>query len=137
MTDAKEMEFTEVKAGEFVKWEKVGQEAKGIFVEVEEREDRLNGGTQKVYTFEAEDGTDFLVARKSIDSGMKKIVKGQWVKIVYAEDIESKTAGNNPFKLIKVYEGQIDEAWVAKNTPQDEISVETVDPKSEDMKDLM
>jgi len=107
-------DFEEVKAGEFVKWDKVGKEVKGIFLDVEERMNQLSDSMQKVYTLQLEDGTEIRVGGKSsIDAGMKQIVKGQWVMIKYAEEIPSKVKGNNPFKLIKVYAGQVDPAFEA------------------------
>ena len=121
--------FSEVTAGEFVKWETVGQMVKGILVDVEEKENALSGGMQKIYTFEDEDGVEFRVGSrgKAFDSAMKKIVQGQWVALYYQEVIPSKVKGNNPFKLIKVAAGQMDDEWLKKNDHQlEEVSADDV-----------
>lgn len=117
--------FEEAKSGEFVKWEKVGQQLKGILIGVEHRESSINPGEmQKIYTIEQEDKTEVLVGgRKSIDSMMKKVVLGQWVGFLYAEDKPSKKKGYNAFKLVKVYPGQMDENYTAIPTAD---SVENV-----------
>jgi len=126
--------FEEVKAGEFVKWEKVGDKVSGTFVEVEERENRLagTGVMQKIYTLELEDGTEVRVGSrgKPFDSAMKKIEVGQLVEIVYAQSIPSKTKGNNPFKLIKVGAGKMNDEWLEKNTPN---GGDTIDDALEEM----
>ena len=111
-------DYEEVKAGEFIKWEEPGQLVKGILVEVDERPNSLKGGElQKIYTLELEDGTEVRVSSrgKAFDSAMKRIVIGQHVAMLYVEDIKSKTAGNHPFKLIKVGAGQVDAEWLEKN----------------------
>ena len=119
--------FDEVKAGKFVNWcadngkgniyVPVGEVIKGILVGRDEREDQLKGGTQMIYTLQGEDGVEFQLGSrgKIFDSSMKKIVEGQWVAFHYAEDIKSKTAGNNDFKLIKVAAGGMDEAYIKEN----------------------
>lgn len=111
-------DFQEVKAGSFITWDEVGKSVKGILTEVDERANSLkNGELQKIYTLQLEDGTEVRVGSrgKAFDSAMKKIVKGQWVILHYAENIESKKKGNQPFKLIKVYEGQVDNDWHENN----------------------
>jgi len=117
------MEFKKIESGAFKKWEKIGDEVTGILTDVEERDDSMHPGEkQKVYTLTLEDGTEILIGgRTSIDRSMRKVVKGQWVKLKYEKDIPSKdpTKKANPFKLIEVYEGEVDPEY--KNKDNDEI----------------
>lgn len=104
--------FVEAQPSPFIKWETVGQQVKGIFREVEERESSINQGEmQKIYTLEDENGDDFRVGSrgKVFDGAMKKVLFGQWCGFHYAEDIPSKKKGYSAFKNIKVYPGQMAE----------------------------
>ncbi len=108
----------EVLAGAFIKWDKgeeanciaIGESIKGILKEVNERENSNKPGEmQKIYTIETQDGTQYRVGSRgqAFDSAMSKIVFGQIVEFKYDSDIPSKKAGNSPFKLVKIYEGQV------------------------------
>jgi len=105
--------FEESKAGEFVKWDRIGKLVKGIFTESYEIISQMNGKPQKIYCFEDENGDVFRVGSrgKMFDAAMNKVLEGQWVGFEYHSDIPSKKAGNNDFKLIKVHPGQMDEAY--------------------------
>jgi len=112
--------FEEAIPSAFIKWTEVGQQFKGIFMDMEERESTINGEMQKIYTFEDENGDEFRVGSrgKVFDSALKKVVKGQWVGFLYAKDIPSKKKGYSAFKNIKVYPGQVDPGY-ATSIPED------------------
>ena len=114
-------EFKEVQAGDFVKWETVGQTFKGTYKGSYETENSLTGTMQKIYDFTGEDGEEYRIGSRGeiFDRIMKTVSVGQKVAFFYAEDIPSKKKGNNPFKLIKIYKGEMD--------PNFEPTVESVD----------
>jgi hypothetical protein len=113
-------EFKESVSGEFVKWDEVGKEVKGILTDIEQRESSMNPGEmQNIFTLQLEDGTEVRVGgRKSIDSGLRTAVRGQWVLLKYEKDVPSKVKGNNPFKLIKVMLGNVDSNFGIEETEQ-------------------
>lgn len=102
--------YEEAQAGEFVKWEAVGQTFKGVLTDVYEMESQLSGEMQKIYTFLDKDGIEHRIGSRGprFDQALKNVVKGQNVGFLFAEEVPSKKKGNNPFKLIKIYLGQID-----------------------------
>jgi len=123
----KDDDFKEIVASPFVKMddketqfilndEKIGNT---LFAKLLSREIRPNdlakGKTQEIYTMEMEDGEEIRFAKGNVEDkgsifkAMRKIVIGQWVKFVYDSIIPPTTKGYNPFKLVKVYEGPIDE----------------------------
>lgn len=117
--------FVEATSGKFIKWEEVGQQVKGVCIDIYERENTLKDGEmQTIVVLETEDGDTFQVALK--DSGMKgackKLVMGQNVAFLYADKIKSKVNGHHDFKLIKVYLGQLD----SKFNNNDEITVDDI-----------
>ncbi len=99
--------FEEAKSGNFVKWEKVGQQVKGILRSVHESDNFNKDGKQNVYVIEQEDGSDIQISSRGdgFDRAMSKVLIGQMVGLFYAEDIE--TDKGNAFKLVKVYPGQL------------------------------
>lgn len=122
-------DFQESQAGKFVKWEEKGQKVQGICTDIYERENALKGGEmQKIVVLELEDGTDVQVALKdsSMVGACKKLLIGQHVGFLFADLIPAKSKGYQDFKLIKVYLGQLDEAWSQKNVHNGEIKVEDV-----------
>jgi hypothetical protein len=124
----KDSDFKEVVASPFLKMddkkpefilneEKIGNT---VFAKLLARETRKNELVtnavkhQEIYTFEMEDGTEFRFAKGNIEDkgsiygAMKKIVIGQWVKLVFDSIVPAKQKGYRDFKLVKVYEGPID-----------------------------
>lgn len=122
----KDSDFKEVVPSPFVKFEdggnqiivdgeKVGDSAyfKLISQTIQENNQKP-GAKQVVYTLETEDGKEVRFSKGNIGEktdispAMKKIVAGQWFKLVY-EGQQPAKPGKKGFKLVKVYEGPIDE----------------------------
>ena len=99
--------FEEAKAGNFIKWEKIGDKVLGVLKAVRDADNYDKTGKQKVYTIEQEDGTKVQVSSRGegFDNAMSDVLIGQKIGLMYAEDIETKKG--NPFKLIKVYPGPL------------------------------
>lgn len=132
-------QWQEVKSST-VSWGKVGDFIEGTLTDISTREvqDEKRGLIKKkVYEIKADAGlyheTDdkknsiepgvkcekddyFKVwgGREIIDDGMKKAKIGQKVKILFAEEGEPKKKGYSGFKLIKVYRGVMDDAWLSE-----------------------
>ena len=103
--------FVEATAGSFIKWTEVGQQVKGVCTDIYERENSLKDNEmQTIVVLETEEGETFQVALKdsSMKMACKKLVVGQQVAFMFAEEIPSKTKGHQSFKLIKTYLGQLD-----------------------------
>jgi len=118
--------FKESTAGEFVKWSKIGQQIKGIFVESYNTMSELTGKPAIIYILENEAGEPFRIGSrgKFFDMAMRKIVSGQWVGFLYHSDIPSKKKGFNAMKLVKIYPGTIDPVWVERNVLHEHAEVD-------------
>jgi len=106
-------EFKEAQPGAFIKWETIGQTFKGTYKGCYEAENSITGVMQKIYEFVGEDGNDYRVGTRGdvFDRVMKSVIVGQTVGFLYAEEIPSKKKGNSPFKLIKIYKGNLDPTY--------------------------
>ena len=95
--------------GEFVRWDELGKKVQGTYQGKYSSIDP-NGNDQLVYAFVDADGSYFRVGSrgKQFDSSMSEAQVGQRVGLLYAEDIASKDKGKSPFKLVKVYLGEVD-----------------------------
>jgi len=113
--------YEEAQAGSFVKWDTIGQQFKGTYNGSYEADNALSDKMQKIYEFigesgdvnkdeEVETGKDYRIGTRGdiFDRIMKTVVVGQKVAFLFADEIPSKKKGNNPFKLIKVYKGELD-----------------------------
>jgi len=122
----------------WVKWGKVGDNIEGTLVDVREVNSQLpgkEGQRTKVYEVKADlgsfheldnkknpitppvqltPGEIYLVGgRQGIDLQMRRIKIGQKVRVVFAEEKESKKKGFNALKIIKIQtNGQMDEEWL-------------------------
>lgn len=151
MTDQKdELEgMEEVKSNWFAKG-KPGDFIKGTLVDIRVMDDSFNPG-EKVTNYEllahggsfhrlddkklpveeiteVADGEYWMVGgNKSINGQMRNIKIGQIVGIRFVEETPSKTKGFASAKVIKVYQGKMDEEWVKENEGgSEEISADDI-----------
>ena len=125
-----------------VSWGKIGDSIEGTLTDIRERDvrDDLKGIIRKkIYEVKADAGSyhevdakrnpvdppvkvnqeDFYLiwgGKEAIDNGMKKAKLGQKIKVAFTEEIPPKVKGRSPFKVIKIYVGAMDDAWLGVNT---------------------
>ena len=131
--------FKEADAGAFIYWKEatakdddkkcipVGGSIKGTLTAVEDKESLLpgkEGVMELVYIIETEENDVYRIGSrgKVFDKQMSKVLIGQQVGFLYAEDIPSKTKGYSDFKLIKVYPGQMNPDFVVTPVRGEEVS---------------
>lgn len=129
--------WEEVKSA-FVKWGAVGDNIEGTLIDVREVESTLpgkEGEKQKVYDIKSDRGSFHdlddkknavepaitieageiysVGGRTGVDVQMRRIVIGQKVRFVFAEEKAAKKKGFNNLKIIKVMtNGQMDQEWL-------------------------
>lgn len=130
-------EWQEVKSL-FIKWGKVGDNIEGTLIDVREVESTLpgkEGEKQKIYEIKADRGSfhdldakknpvDPAVVinsgeiysvggRRGVDAQMRRIVIGQKVRFLFAEEKPAKKKRFNDLKIIKVLtNGKMDQEWL-------------------------
>lgn len=106
--------FVEVQSN-WQKWEKQGDSVEGVLVNIDVVQDNIDESKmQKVYTLIQDDGNEILIGGRSplhrngeevkVIFGLERVRIGQRVKLEYTHDLEPTKKGNNPAKIIKVYE---------------------------------
>jgi len=141
MTDKKDDIFDESKEvlPSWFKWGNQGDWIKGTLIEKREITSNLpgqEGQMNKVYDLKVSGGLFhdkdqeitlqegeiwYLGGRKGIDDAMRKITIGQVVGLRYTEEIPNKQKGYNPFKLIKVYAGEMDPTYMGESEGEQEV----------------
>ena len=97
------------------KTEKVGDRIRGTLIAVREQLNTLSNAMQKVYELRLPDGTYWNVGGKvGIDAQMRNVKVGQVVGFLFKETKPATKKGFNDLKIIKVYAGEMDEAFLAE-----------------------
>lgn len=123
MSDA---EWTDVSAGQFIKWTTVGQVVEGTLIDSKIQPNRLaEGKRQYVYTILLASGEQVrfskgnISERGDISPVMNQVAIGQKIKLTYDKEVPAKEKGMQPFKLIKVQKGIMNQEWLDAKSAQD------------------